>query len=51
MRRKQVFQVSILGKANGFVSREGELDVSAFLETLKKVFDLKMEPEPTGHDT
>jgi len=41
-------QVSILGKANGFVSREGELDVSAFLETLKKVFGLKMELEPTG---
>jgi len=30
------------------VSREGELDVSAFLETLKKTFDLEMEPEPPG---
>ena len=40
--------VTILGKAGGFVSREGELDVSAFLETLRKVFDLNIEPEPAG---
>ena len=40
--------VSVLGKANGFVPREGELDVSAFLETLKKIFDLEIEPEPSG---
>jgi indolepyruvate ferredoxin oxidoreductase alpha subunit len=40
--------VSIFGKTNGFVSREGELDVSAFLETLRKVFDLQVEPETSG---
>ncbi|HWR25488.1 MAG TPA: indolepyruvate ferredoxin oxidoreductase subunit alpha, partial [Methanosarcina sp.] len=43
--QENCFQVSILGKAGGFVPREGELDVTAFLETLNKVFDLKMEPE------
>ena len=41
-------EVSVLGKANGFVPREGELDVSAFLEALKKTFDLETEPEPSG---
>jgi len=43
-------EVRVLGKAGGFVPREGELDVSAFLETLKKAFDLEMEPEhePAG---
>jgi indolepyruvate ferredoxin oxidoreductase alpha subunit len=40
--------VSVLGKANGFVPREGELDVSAFLEALGKVFDLEIESEPSG---
>ncbi len=40
--------VTILGKTGGFVSREGELDVSAFLETLRKVFDLNVEPETAG---
>ncbi|MCQ1535477.1 indolepyruvate ferredoxin oxidoreductase subunit alpha [Methanosarcina sp. KYL-1] len=37
--------VQVLGKMNGFVSREGELDVSAFLESLRKVFNLPEEPE------
>lgn len=41
-------QVSVFGKANDLVPREGELDVSAFLGTLGKVFDLKMETEPSG---
>jgi indolepyruvate ferredoxin oxidoreductase alpha subunit len=43
-------EVRVLGKAGGFVPREGELDVSAFLETLKRAFDLEMEPEhePSG---
>ncbi len=40
--------ISIFGKAGGFVPREGELDVSAFLESLKKVFDLEVEPELSG---
>ncbi|KKG72234.1 indolepyruvate ferredoxin oxidoreductase subunit alpha [Methanosarcina mazei] len=38
-------EVSVLGKEGGFVSREGELDISAFLEALKKAFDLDIEPE------
>lgn len=38
-------EVSILGKEGGFVPREGELDISAFLETLKKVFGLDIEHE------
>lgn len=38
-------EVSILGKEGGFVQREGELDISAFLETLKKVFGLDIEHE------
>jgi indolepyruvate ferredoxin oxidoreductase alpha subunit len=38
-------EVSILGKEGGFVSREGELDISAFLEALKKAFDLDIEPD------
>ncbi len=37
--------ISIFGKTGGFVPREGELDVSVFLESLKKVFDLEVEPE------
>jgi len=40
--------VSVFGKANGFVPRDGELDVTAFLGTLGKVFGLKTEPEPAG---
>ena len=40
--------ISVFGKANGFVPREGELDVTAFLGTLGKVFGLKTEPEPAG---
>jgi indolepyruvate ferredoxin oxidoreductase alpha subunit len=36
-------QVSVFGKSNGFTPQEGELDVNAFLGTLGKVFDLKME--------
>lgn len=40
-------EVSVLGKTNGFVPREGELNVSAFLETLRKTFDLEIEPEPS----
>jgi len=40
--------ISIFGKAGGFVPREGELDVSAFLESLKKVFDIEVEPESLG---
>ena len=40
--------VSILGKAGGFVSREGELDVNAFLEALRKALGLNIEPEPSG---
>ena len=40
--------VSVFGKSNGFVPREGELDVSAFLGTLGKVFNLEMEAEPSG---
>lgn len=38
-------EVSVLGKEGGFVSREGELDVSAFLEALRKAFDLDIEPD------
>ncbi|KKG08257.1 indolepyruvate ferredoxin oxidoreductase subunit alpha [Methanosarcina sp. 2.H.A.1B.4] len=38
-------EVSILGKTGGFVPREGELDISAFLEALKRTFDLDAEPE------
>jgi len=38
-------EVSILGKEGGFVPREGELDISAFLEALKKVFGLDIEHE------
>jgi len=41
-------EVSVLGKTNGFVPREGELDVSAFLEALKKTFDLETEAETSG---
>jgi len=41
-------EVSVLGKTNGFVPREGELDVNAFLEALKKTFDLETEPETSG---
>lgn len=41
-------EVSVFGKTGGFVSREGELDVSAFLESLKKVFALEVEPEAAG---
>ncbi|AKB50190.1 Indolepyruvate oxidoreductase subunit IorA [Methanosarcina barkeri str. Wiesmoor] len=41
-------EVSVLGKTNGFVPREGELNVSAFLETLKKTFDLETESETSG---
>jgi indolepyruvate ferredoxin oxidoreductase alpha subunit len=41
-------QVSVFGKSNGFVPREGELDVNAFLVTLGTVFDLKMGIEPSG---
>ncbi len=41
-------EVSVLGKTNGFVPREGELDVSAFLEVLKKTFDLETEAETSG---
>lgn len=37
--------VSVFGKSNDFVPREGELDVGAFLETLGKVLDLKTETE------
>lgn len=37
--------VSIMGKTGGFVPREGELDISAFLEALNKAFDLDVEPE------
>ena len=37
--------VSIMGKTGGFVPREGELDISAFLEALNKVFDLDVKPE------
>lgn len=38
-------QVSIFGKTGGFVPREGELDVTAFLEALGKVFDLNIGSE------
>ncbi|MDY0130141.1 MAG: indolepyruvate ferredoxin oxidoreductase subunit alpha [Methanosarcina vacuolata] len=41
-------EVSVLGKTNGFVPREGELDVSAFLEALKKTFDLETDAETSG---
>jgi len=41
-------QVSVFGKSNGFVPREGELDINAFLVTLGKVFDLKMELGPSS---
>lgn len=37
--------VTVMGKAGSFVPREGELDISAFLEALKKAFDLDVEPE------
>ncbi|AKB17781.1 MULTISPECIES: indolepyruvate ferredoxin oxidoreductase subunit alpha [unclassified Methanosarcina] len=37
--------IPIMGKTGGFVPREGELDISTFLEALKKVFDLDVEPE------
>ena len=37
-----------MGKLDGFVPREGELDVSAFLDALEKVFELEIEPEPSG---
>jgi len=37
--------VSIMGKTGGFVPREGELDISAFLEALNRAFDLDVEPE------
>ena len=36
--------VSIMGKTGGFVPREGELDINAFLEALRKAFDLDIEP-------
>jgi indolepyruvate ferredoxin oxidoreductase alpha subunit len=36
-------EVSVLGKTNGFVPREGELDVSSFLEALKKTFDMDIK--------
>ena len=41
-------EVSVLGKTCGFVPREGELNINAFLEALKKVFDLDVEPETGG---
>ncbi len=37
-------EVSILGKTNGFVPREGELNVSSFLEALKKTFEMDTKP-------
>ena len=37
--------VLIMGKTGGFVPREGELDISAFLEALNKAFDLDVKPE------
>ncbi|MDD3042090.1 MAG: indolepyruvate ferredoxin oxidoreductase subunit alpha [Methanosarcinaceae archaeon] len=37
--------VRIFGKMDGTVSREGELNVSSFLEALGKVFDLPEVPE------
>jgi len=40
-------EVSVLGKTNGFVPREGELDVSSFLEALKKTFDMDTKPAPS----
>ncbi|MDI9394675.1 MAG: indolepyruvate ferredoxin oxidoreductase subunit alpha [Euryarchaeota archaeon] len=36
---------SILGKTSAYVSREGELDISAFLDALKKAFDLDIESD------
>jgi len=37
--------VTVFGKTNGFVSREGELNIGSFLKALGKVFELPEEPE------